>query len=182
MKQPPLNHQGSSYIDWKKTFPKSQFEKDRAKQKKIYFPQFVNHKNICLYDIDAKKWHSYKQASICYECCKQSVGGEAELIALFTFRDTSFSSNGPIKCESIWDHFFCMRRSFLFCLTHANTRTWFCIFWLKHKQFQNVVISFHAAFKRLCCLPVEDECNGRNHHHTHAQNNHNYGFHADACK
>lgn len=54
-------------------------------------------------------------------CWKQSGGREAKLIALFTFRDTSFSSNGPIRCESIWDHFFCMRRSFLFCLTHANT-------------------------------------------------------------
>lgn len=35
---------------------------------------------------------------------------------LFTFSETSFSSSGPIRCESMCDHLFCMRRSFLFCL------------------------------------------------------------------
>lgn len=50
------------------------------------------------------------------------------------------------------------------------------------KLLQNVVICFHAAFQHLCCLPVEDECNNRHHHHTHAQNNHDYVLHADACK
>lgn len=119
-------------------------------------------------------------------CWKQSGGREAKLIALFTFRDTSFSSNGPIRCESIWDHFFCMRRSFLFCLTHANTHAHLSLLPLSSNdtfpKFGSLFFFFHAAFERLRCLPVEDERYGRYHHHTHTEDNHDYVLRVDACK
>lgn len=119
-------------------------------------------------------------------CWKQSGGREAKLIALFTFRDTSFSSNGPIRCESIWDHFFCMRRSFLFCLTHANTHAHLSLLPLSSNdtlpKFGSFFFFFHAAFERLRFLPVEDERYGRYHHHTHTEDNHDYVLRVDACK
>lgn len=31
------------------------------------------------------------------------------------------------------------------------------------------------------CLPEEDERDGRYHHHTHAEDNHDYVLHVDAC-
>lgn len=51
--------------------------------------------------------------------------------------------------------------------------------------FQNLVFFFfffHAVFERLRCLPEEDERYGRYHHHTHAEDNHDYVLHVDACK
>lgn len=58
------------------------------------------------------------------------------LINVFTFSDTSFSSRGLNNCGSIWDHFFCMRRSFLFCL-RGQERT------REHKRHQLDSSSVH---------------------------------------
>lgn len=118
---------------------------------------------------------------------KQSGGREATLIALFTFRDTSFSSRGPIRCESMWDHFFCRRRSFLFCLAHTNTHTGahfdFAAFEFRRHFSEKVIFIFvHGASEGLRCWPVEDERNGRYDHHTHAKDNHDDVLNVDACK
>ena len=106
----------------------------------------------------------------------------------FTFRETSFSSRGPIRCGLMWDHPFCMRRSFLFCLLFRHTqraqRTYvgklFCfqsasnhttiirqdeqmLLWRKHWFFwcfnkKIILLLLHWTFVSLCSLEFSVRC------------------------
>lgn len=116
--------------------------------------------------------------------------------AWFTFSDTSFSSRGLNNCGSICDHFFCMRRSFLFCLT---VRTHTHMHGRKHKRYPgpllilffflinitqktDTVFILFPMFGNQCfylhyphnCLPVEDESYGCNHDNADTQNDHDH--------